>query len=57
MQLEGTDWSICHVNCSWNRCRRQYHKIVGLENDRLISPMLVKANDPIASIYGAFESL
>lgn len=29
-------------------------KIVGLENDRLISPMLVKANDPIASIYGAF---
>ena len=29
-------------------------KIVGLENNRLISPMLVKANDPIASIYGAF---
>lgn len=29
-------------------------KIVGLNQSKLISPMLVKANDPVASIYGAF---
>lgn len=29
-------------------------KIVGLRDRELISPMLVKANDPIASVYGAF---
>lgn len=29
-------------------------KIVGLYNDSIFSPLLVKANDPIASIYGAF---
>lgn len=29
-------------------------KIVGLCQNELISPMLVKANDPVASIYGAF---
>ncbi len=29
-------------------------KIVGLHNDEIFSPLLVKANDPVASIYGAF---
>ncbi|MDD2504011.1 MAG: pantothenate kinase, partial [Clostridia bacterium] len=29
-------------------------KIVGLNQSKIISPMLVKANDPVASIYGAF---
>ncbi|NLC43463.1 MAG: type II pantothenate kinase [Clostridiales bacterium] len=29
-------------------------KIVGLSQNKIISPMLVKANDPVASIYGAF---
>ena len=29
-------------------------KIVGLHKDEVISPLLVKANDPVASIYGAF---
>jgi len=29
-------------------------KIVGLQNNEVISPLLVKANDPVASIYGAF---
>jgi type II pantothenate kinase len=29
-------------------------KIVGLHDDSIFSPLLVKANDPIASIYGAF---
>jgi type II pantothenate kinase len=29
-------------------------KIVGLDNNTIISPMLVKANDPVASVYGAF---
>jgi type II pantothenate kinase len=29
-------------------------KIVGLHNNQISSPLLVKANDPIASIYGAF---
>jgi len=29
-------------------------KIVGLHQSKIISPMLVKANDPVASIYGAF---
>lgn len=29
-------------------------KIVGLHNNEIFSPLLVKANDPIASIYGAF---
>ncbi len=29
-------------------------KIVGLSKNEIISPMLVKANDPVASIYGAF---
>lgn len=29
-------------------------KIVGLQHNEIFSPMLVKANDPIASIYGAF---
>jgi type II pantothenate kinase len=29
-------------------------KIVGFSNNEIISPMLVKATDPIASVYGAF---
>ena len=29
-------------------------KIVGLFKNEIISPMLVKANDPVASLYGAF---
>ncbi|HHT65509.1 MAG: type II pantothenate kinase [Caldicoprobacterales bacterium] len=29
-------------------------KIVGLQGNEIFSPMLVKANDPVASIYGAF---
>ena len=29
-------------------------KIVGFEKDNLLKPLFVKANDPIASIYGAF---
>ncbi len=29
-------------------------KIVGLDNNTIFSPMLVKANDPVASVYGAF---
>ena len=29
-------------------------KIVGFDGTRLLSPQLVKATDPIASIYGAF---
>ena len=29
-------------------------KIVGLHGNNIFSPLLVKANDPIASIYGAF---
>ena len=29
-------------------------KIVGLHENRIFSPILVKANDPIASVYGAF---
>ncbi|MGI6537086.1 MAG: type II pantothenate kinase [Caldicoprobacterales bacterium] len=29
-------------------------KIVGLRERKIFSPMLVKANDPVASIYGAF---
>ncbi|HHT49641.1 MAG TPA: type II pantothenate kinase [Firmicutes bacterium] len=29
-------------------------KIVGLKKDQLFSPVWVKANDPVASIYGAF---
>ena len=28
-------------------------KIVGLHKNEIISPLLVKANDPVASIYGA----
>ena len=29
-------------------------KIVGFDGDKLLHPQLVKANDPVASIYGAF---
>jgi len=29
-------------------------KIVGFDNKTMISPLLVRANDPIASVYGAF---
>jgi type II pantothenate kinase len=29
-------------------------KIVGFDNKKIFSPMIVKANDPISSIYGAF---
>ncbi len=29
-------------------------KIVGFDGDRLFDPILVKANDPIASVYGGF---
>jgi type II pantothenate kinase len=29
-------------------------KIVGFDGNKLLSPLLVKANDPIASVYGAF---
>ncbi len=29
-------------------------KIVGFDGDRLLAPKLVKANDPIASVYGGF---
>lgn len=29
-------------------------KIVGLEGDKLFSPFLVRATDPVASVYGAF---
>ncbi len=29
-------------------------KIVGFDGDRLFEPILVKANDPIASVYGGF---
>ncbi len=29
-------------------------KIVGFEGNRLLEPFLVKANDPLASLYGAF---
>jgi len=29
-------------------------KIVGFKDDILLEPMLVKANDPVASLYGAF---
>jgi type II pantothenate kinase len=30
-------------------------KIVGFDGETLLSPLLVKANDPIASVYGAFD--
>ena len=29
-------------------------KIIGLKGEKIISPLLVKANDPIASLFGAF---
>ncbi len=29
-------------------------KIIGYENERMFSPMLVRATDPLASVYGAF---
>ena len=29
-------------------------KIVGYDQEQLFSPLLVKANDPVSSIYGAF---
>ncbi|NSW90099.1 MAG: type II pantothenate kinase [Firmicutes bacterium] len=29
-------------------------KIVGFDNKKILSPMIVKANDPISSVYGAF---
>ena len=29
-------------------------KIIGFRNNTVISPMLVKATDPISSLYGAF---
>lgn len=29
-------------------------KIVGFDGDKLLAPVLVKANDPIASVYGGF---
>ncbi|MBQ3230212.1 MAG: pantothenate kinase, partial [Clostridia bacterium] len=29
-------------------------KIVGFDGERLLAPGLVKANDPIASVYGGF---
>ena len=29
-------------------------KIIGFSNNKVISPMLVKATDPISSLYGAF---
>jgi type II pantothenate kinase len=29
-------------------------KIVGFDNKKIFSPMIVKANDPISSVYGAF---
>lgn len=29
-------------------------KIVGFDNNKIFSPMIVKANDPISSVYGAF---
>lgn len=29
-------------------------KIVGFHNENILSPMLVKADDPVASLYGAF---
>ena len=29
-------------------------KIIGYDQKKLFSPLLVKANDPVASIYGAF---
>lgn len=29
-------------------------KIVGFDGDRLLAPQMVKANDPIASVYGGF---
>lgn len=32
-------------------------KIVGLNNGEIFSPMLVKASDPLSSIYGAFGKL
>ncbi len=32
-------------------------KIVGFDGDRLLPPALVKANDPIASVYGGFGKL
>ena len=29
-------------------------KIIGIRGDEIITPMIVKANDPIASLFGAF---
>ena len=29
-------------------------KIVGFDNKKIFSPMIVKANDPVSSVYGAF---
>jgi len=29
-------------------------KIIGVQNGRIITPMLVRANDPVASLFGAF---
>lgn len=29
-------------------------KIVGIQNDNIITPLMVRANDPIASLFGAF---
>ena len=29
-------------------------KIVGFDGDRLLEPLMVRATDPIASVYGAF---
>ena len=29
-------------------------KIIGFDNNKIFSPMIVKANDPVSSVYGAF---
>jgi len=29
-------------------------KIVGIENNKIITPLMVRANDPVASLFGAF---
>ncbi len=31
-------------------------KIIGLHNDKIIEPMIIKADDPITSLFGAFGS-
>ena len=29
-------------------------RIIGFDNNKMFSPMLVKAADPVSSVYGAF---